>query len=315
MSAAAVLILAHDNPGHVRRLIGALGGLDVFLHVDARTADQVASAMTAGAPEVVLTPRHHTTRYRWSVVAAELDGLRSVLAGSAAEHIIVASGSCYPLVSVADLNDELASWRGLSRLELNPIPYEGWSHFSAIPDGGLHRFDRRFVRLRGKLVLIRGLPIPIGRRRVPSELRLQASSQWKIYARAHARALLAVLDERPDLVRFWSTAFVPEESCVASILSSPELVGPIAEQLRHDRTWYIDWRGSESGGHPRWLGIEDFGALHDARSQPRLRPEDPRERGENARKLFARKLDEHSGELAELIDEQLRAAEPRRIQP
>jgi hypothetical protein len=233
-----------------------------------------------------------------------------VLDRSAADHIVVASGSCYPLVSVVELEDELAQWRGLSRLELNPIPYDSWSQFSAIRDGGRHRFDRRFLTRGGEPVLVRGVPIPVARRKVPTELRLQASSQWKIYARAHARALLGVLDERPDLVRYWGTTFVPDESCAASILSSPELVGEIAEQLRHDRTWYIDWRGSESGGHPRWLAVEDFASLREARAQPALRPDDRRERGDAARKLFARKLGAESEELAERIDAELRDLRP-----
>jgi hypothetical protein len=308
MSGTAVLILAHENPCQVRRLIGALGGLDVFMHVDAKTDDDVFREMLADAPQVVLTPRHRSERKRWSAVEAELDGLRTVLDRSAAEHIVVASGSCYPLVGVGELEDELAQWRGRSRLELNPIPYTGWSQFSAIPDGGRHRFDLSFARLRGELVLIRGVPIPVGRRPVPASLLLQASSQWKIYARRHVRALLGVLDERPDLVRFWSTTFVPEESCAASILSSPALVGDVADELHHDRTWYIDWRGAEKhSGRPRWLGVEDFAGLRDATLAPPLRPDDPRERGDAARKLFARKLGENSTELVEQIDAELRA--------
>jgi hypothetical protein len=307
MSGTAVLILAHDNPCHVRRLIGALDGLDVFMHVDGKTEDGVVREMTADAPDVVLTPRRRIARMRWSAVEAELDGLRTVLDRSPAEHIVVASGSCYPLVSVGELQDELARWRGLSRIELNPIPYDGWSHFSAIADGGRHRFDRRFLTRGGEPVLVRSVPIPVGRRRVPEALTLQASSQWKIYAREHARTLLGVLDERPDLVRYWRTTYVPDESCVASILSSTALVGEVASELRHDRTWYIDWRGSESGGRPRWLGVEDFASLRDARLRPALQPDDPRERGESARKLFARKLGRDSTELVERIDAELRA--------
>jgi hypothetical protein len=125
MSAIAALILAHDNPRHVRRLIGALDGVDVFIHVDGKTDDVVVREMTVDAPDLVLTPRHRAARRRWSAVEAELDGLRTVLDRSGAEHIVVASGSCYPLVSVEELEDELAQWRGLSRIELNPIPYDG----------------------------------------------------------------------------------------------------------------------------------------------------------------------------------------------
>jgi hypothetical protein len=306
-SQVAVVILAHNNPGHVRRLIGALAGCDIFLHCDTKTPDDVLAAMTDGLPHVVLTPRFRTARANWGMVEGELAGIRTALERSDAEHIIVASGSCYPLVSTSDLKDELSDWRGLSRLELNPIPYAGWSTRVGGPDGGLWRFNRRFLKIRGRIVLVHhDYPIPIGRRAVPPALKLHASSQWKIYAREHARALLGALDDSPELVRFWRTAYAPDEICVASILASPELVGSVADELRHDRTWYINWYGMAVGGHPGWLGLEDFPQLELARARPRLQPDDDRERGQNSRKLFARKFGTDSDELLELIDQQLR---------
>src|SRR5450755_137586 len=111
---------------------------------------------------------------------------------------------CFPAAAIrssasARLQDELAIWRGLSRLQLDPIPYALWSRSSLIRDGGRHRFDLRFLARGGRVILVGGYPIPTGRRAVPDDLRLHASSQWKIYARDHAETLLRVLDERPDL--------------------------------------------------------------------------------------------------------------------
>jgi hypothetical protein len=303
----AVVILAHNNPAHVRRMTQALTGLDIFLHCDSKTSNGVLEMMTAGAPDIVLSPRYRTARASWGMLEGELAGIRIALERSRAEHIVVASGSCYPLVSVADLQDELASWRGLSRLELSPIPYHAWSFRSGEPDGGLWRFNRRFLTIRGSMLLVyRGYPIPVGRREIPPMLSLHASSQWKIYAREHAQTLLRVLDEHPDLVRFWRGTFAVEESCVASILSSRELVGSVVDELRHDRTWYIDWRGKEVGGHPRWLDIGDFPRLKIERNLPPLQPDDDRARGDTSRKLFARKFGVGSDDLLDLIDRELR---------
>jgi hypothetical protein len=208
---------------------------------------------------------------------------------------------------MSDLQDEMRAWRGLSRLELSPIPYRNWSYRSGPPDGGMWRFNRRFLALGSQLVLLPGgYPIPIGRRSIPASLNLHASSQWKIYARAHADAALRVLAERRDLVRFWRRAYAPDESCLASILSSRELVGDVAEQLRHDRTWYIDWRGKDMGGHPRWLDMSDFPRLELERRRPALRPDDPREFGDIARKLFARKFAPDAADVLQRIDDELR---------
>ena len=203
MSASvAVVILAYADPAQVRRLIGALAGVEVFLHCDAQTPDDVLAAMVEGASDVRLVPRKNTVRASWGVVQGELAGLRAVLEGSATEHIVIISGSCYPLVSMAELTDQLADWRGRSRMELNPLPKPDWSFPIGRPDGGMWRFNRRFLTIGGRTVLVRGLPVPLGRRTIPPELRLHACSQWKIYARAHARKLLEVIEARGDLVRY-----------------------------------------------------------------------------------------------------------------
>jgi Core-2/I-Branching enzyme len=306
----AAVVLAHDDPPKVRRLLEALEGMDVFLHCDASTPDGLVRAMLAGAgPRVVAVPRRRTTLYSWSLVEAELAGLRLAVQRTGAEHVIVMSGACYPLVSVAELEDELSRWRGLTRMRLDPIPHEAWST-PRNHDGGLWRFRRRYVTLRGQLMWLGGVPLRAQRRAIPRELRLHASSQWKIYARGHAAALLAALDDRPDLVRFWSTTFVPDESCAASILQSPELVGPIVEEVRDDLPWLIEWPEPERRFHPRWLGEQDFGlveAEHSAQSRhPDDTPKCARDR-DRFRKLFARKVSSRATRLLDRIDSELRA--------
>lgn len=307
-SSVAVVILAHNNPPQVRRLVRALAGLDVVLHCDSKTPDDVFAAMTDGLPDLVLAPRFRTAWAQWGMVEGELAGIRTALAHSQAEHIVVASGSCYPLVSVGELEDELRGWRGFSRLELYPIPYHpNWSTRLGGPDGGLWRFNRRFLRIGNRLVLARGVyPIPLGRRTVPATLNLHCAGQWKIYAREHAQTLLRVLDDRPDLVRFWRGGYTADETCVATMLSSPELVGSVAEQLRYDRSWFIDWYGEGFGGHPRWLDPGDFPRLQLNRARRPLQPDDERERSADSRKLFARKFRPDADELLDRIDEELR---------
>jgi hypothetical protein len=301
----AVIMIAHENPAQLRRLIETLDGLDVFLHYDRKTRADVAAAIPEGKPDVFVLPRRDTARMSWSLVEVELAGLQAVLERSRAEHIVVISGSCYPLVSVSDMQDELAGWRGLSRLELNPVPRSLWDYPIGRPDGGLWRFNRRFLTLRGQIVTFRELPIPLWHRDIPPELRLHGCSQWKIYARSHASKLLSVLNRWPDLVRYWRSTYAPEESAVASILTSPALVGSVADELRHNRMSYIDW-SENKGGHPRWLELADFPALREARTLPALRPEDPHELGDDARRLFARKFKAGSGELLDRIDAELR---------
>ena len=303
MSAAvAAVILAHDQPERVRHLIGALDGIEIALHCDARTPDADLATMVDGTHGVHLVRRFRTARASWALVEAELAGLRAVLDNTAAEHIIVMSGSCYPLFGTDYLVEEITGWGRRSRLNVLPIPNEHWNH-PRESDGGRWRFDRRFLSVGNRPILAaeRPIPIPLLRRRLPKSMLLQASSQWKIYSRSHTEILLRLLDDRPDLVRFWRATYAPEESCVASILTSPVLVGDVADEIADDLPWYIDWRGSnELGGHPRWLDVDDLPQIEQARHGARDESEmPPRDR---TPKLFARKIGKGGEELIERID-------------
>ena len=69
----AVVILAHDKPGHLHRLVKALDGLPIFLHVDAGTSPEMHHEMTDGLPQRVrLLPRVSSGWASFGLVEAEL---------------------------------------------------------------------------------------------------------------------------------------------------------------------------------------------------------------------------------------------------
>jgi Core-2/I-Branching enzyme len=306
MHPPAAIILAHNDPTAVRRLIGSLEGLEILLHCDRRSPLSVFAEMVKGAEgHIRVLPRMRTGYYSWGVVEAELAALRVALESTRAEHIIVMSGSCYPLVSMGELQEELARWSSKTRMKLSSLPHHGWNT-KRNPDGGMWRFRRRFVTFRSQIVYVGSIPLRTVRREPPAELQLKASSQWKIYSRPHALALLSVLDGRPDLVKFWRTTLLPDESCAASILSSPELVGTLSEDVCDDSPWYIDWKNADPPEHPCWLTVDDFPSLVAARAAPPRPPvkfvDDP----SAYRKLFARKVSSRDSALLDMIDELLR---------
>lgn len=305
----AVILLAYDDPMQVRRLIGALSGLDIFLHCDGRSSARVCAEMTEGAPaRLRLLPRRPTGWGDWSILDAEFRGLRAALDATTAEHFVVASGSCYPLISVPDLQDDLAGWRDLSRFRLFPLPFSGWNT-SRLRDGGLRRLRWRYLTVKDHSVYVGRSPVPLYPRKLPPGLAPYGHSSWRIYARRHAARLLEVLDSRPDLVRFFRTSHIPHESCPGSILRSPALVGTIAEQIRHDCPWHIDWPDPDGGvpaSRPRFLSLTDLPALRALQARPRRPADTPDAEAENYRRLFARKLRSTEPELADAIDEELR---------
>ncbi|MDO8122278.1 beta-1,6-N-acetylglucosaminyltransferase [Isoptericola sp. b490] len=275
----ACVVLAHDQPDQLHRLLAALDPLPVFLHVDARTPDPVAAAMTRDLPERVrLLPRVATAWATFGAVQAELAGYRAAVAETSATHVALLSGSDYPLLSTADLRAVLTPLIGRSITYVAPLPIPQWGM-----SGGLGRL--RYYHWAWRRHVIR-LPIP---RRLPRGLSLAGGPTQKVLAREHADAVVRAVDRRPELVRFWRRAWAPDETFVATLLSTPSLVPGYADHHLHELAWLIDWRQANIKGPP-WLTMEHLPFLQEGRTVP----------AGSLPKLFARKF--HSTLSAELLD-------------
>lgn len=258
MSSLAAVIIAHQDGEHLRRLAHALDDVPIFLHCDRRASRQVIEpAMVESGNRISLLPRTATTPASWALVEAELAGLSAAIRSTNAEHVAVLSGSDYPLVEMTQLGDELQGHRGQSLLQTQPLPLAAWGT-KRHPDGGLWRSRTRFLTYNNRPLRISGVPLrsPFPRR-IPAGLTLHASAQWKVLSRRHVRALFDALSDRPDLRTFWRSTFVPEESCIASILASSELVGGLAHSVHDALPWHMRWEPPGSP-HPAWLKLEDL---------------------------------------------------------
>jgi hypothetical protein len=234
-----------------------------------------------------------------------LDSLREAVRWTDARHIAVLSGADYPLVSMPDLVDELDRWNGRTWISNVPLPHSSWDT-PRHPDGGLWRIKYRYLTHRNQVLFWRAYPLrwPL-RRAIPADLTLRAASHWKIYSREHVVGLLKVAEQRPDLLRFWRTTLVPEESFAASMLASTRLFGQAALPPSTSSAWYLDWN-SENAGHPRWLTDSDFDRLKSARWATRLDPASGPVPGDDYRKLFARKFRSSESSVLDRVDEELR---------
>ena len=265
----AAIILAHSDPVHVRRLVTALGDIPIFLHCDARTEPKTAQAMLSNLPHHVrVVSRRRTSLASWSLVLAELDALRLALTTTQAEHVILTSGTDYPLVPMEHVARVLRDWSGQSYFWNTPIPYRRWDT-ARHEDGGRWRFQHRFLTHGDQLIYLGDIPVRIPwKRQIPAGLELRAASQWKIYCHDDVRRLLHIVDSQAELLRFWRSTLIPEESFAASVLASRSLVG--SEALRPCRAdgWLIRWP-EDNADHPAWLATEDFDSLAlAARAEP-----------------------------------------------
>jgi len=301
MTEVAAVILGHTDPSQARRLIDALPDVPVFLHWDAKSRGE--DGPPDGLPARVHAVQARDTRLSsWSLVRAELTALDDALRRTRAGHIAVLSGADYPLVPVPELVDALTAWGDRSFLYNRAMPYPPWST-PRHDDGGLWRLRRRFVVRNDNVVAPGGQPLRWpGRRELPVGLVPRAASQWKIYSNRDGLRLLRALDHDPALVRFWRTSFIPDESCAASILASPDLVGNEPLPLCAANAWHYDF--PPGGDHPRTLSRDDLPALRELRHAPLIAPALPIHEKPPFpyRRFFVRKVTSSAGRLCDDLD-------------
>ncbi len=249
------VVLAHDDPRHLRRLIAALDPFPVYVHCDLRTPRDTFEQMITDLPKRCLVLDRVATGWaRWGIVDAEIAGYRTALADPGVSHIALLTGSDYPLASTVEISAFLAQHRGESLTLFHPLPYPLWGR-----SGGIARIRFRHWAYRKHMIR---LPVP---RRLPSAVVLAGGSMSKILARKHAEAVVTAYDAHPDLVRLWRRSWCPDETFVPSVLSTPEFAPGWAQEHVDRSMWWIGWDDS-SRKSPPWLGIEQFDTLARARA-------------------------------------------------
>lgn len=248
------IVLAHDDPVQVRRLIAALDPFPVFLHCDARAPEDTWRAMTHDLPaRCTLLPRRATPWARWPVVQVEIDAFRTALAAAPElTHLAVLSGADYPLVSTERISAFLAEQLGRSILTMKPLPYANWGR-----SGGYSRLRFPHTSFRRQIV---PLPFP---RRLPAGIAFAGGEHWKILARDHAQAVVEVADTRPDLLAFWKRSWASDETFVPSVLNTPAFVPGFAADHIDDDAWYIAWNRPRQQSPP-FLDVDDLATLEAA---------------------------------------------------
>jgi hypothetical protein len=200
-------------------------------------------------------------------------------------HVMVLSGQDYPLATADDLRDFFAADAVSSFVAYWKLPHPIWG-----PSGGMDRLRWWQLPVRGRRVR---LPI---RRSLPDGVQPYGSPMyWALTAEA-VREVLRVRAARPDLVRFYRHAWIPDEMFVATVvMNSPHREAVVRESLTYTR-----W--PEAGGaHPAVLGADELDALAEAAAGPCDTG------GWARRKLFARKFDGADPAVLDAIDARLLA--------
>ncbi len=184
----AYFILAHHRPQQLRWLVEALarpGGAQrdtVFLHIDRKSMLglkpgrrgiwQMAKALAAEHPNVILMRPRFTNWGGWSLARIQLDAIDAALEASAGwSHFVNLSGQCYPIKPIEQIRQALAADPDQVFVQLR--------HLSTLPADDWHLRWHPMVELPHRAVKLKGPRPP------PADFELAyKGSQWSILPRA-----------------------------------------------------------------------------------------------------------------------------------
>lgn len=219
MARIAYVLLCHKDPDGIiaqaRRLTAA--GDYVAIHFDARARpadyDRIRTALADNADVVFARRRIRCGWGEWSLVAATLEATRAAVdAFPRATHFYLLSGDCMPIKSAeyahAFLDREEADF-----IESFDFLKSDWIKTGIKEERLIYRHwfnERSHKRLfYASMNLQRRLGLA---RRVPADLQIQIGSQWWCLRRRTVEAVLAFADRRPDVMRFFRTSWIPDET-------------------------------------------------------------------------------------------------------
>jgi hypothetical protein len=157
--------------------------------------------------------RHRCGWGEWSLVAATLSAIRAAVAAfPRATHFYLMSGDCWPIKTAQHARAFLDE-RDADFIESHDFFTSGWIKTGMVEDRLVYRhlFNERaqpkrfYTAYRAQKRL--GL-----KRRIPNDLRMMIGSQWWCLRRRTIEAILAFCDARRDVLRFFKTTWIPDET-------------------------------------------------------------------------------------------------------
>ncbi len=266
-TAIAFLVLAHDQPEHVGRMIRALQHPlhRFFVHIDKKSdAVQFRKKAAVEHAGVYFMTGRDRLEIRWGGFRMVEATLR--LIGRAWEHpehfgrFCLLSGADYPIKPLEAIRTAMAEDIEYMRVDRRLSNRPGGTHS--------HYIERFFFADRPVLKACR-LSGKFSRKPYEDTV-LYHGSQWWALSRRAVGYILAFLGQNPAYERFHRYVHCPDEIFFVSILKS----APFADRISHDfetgkpmeptlfGAHYIDWYSRSNGGKsPKVLTEEDYEKL------------------------------------------------------
>ncbi|MBT8153820.1 beta-1,6-N-acetylglucosaminyltransferase [Epibacterium ulvae] len=219
MAKIAYILLCHKDPEAVVQQANQLTAVGdyISIHFDARAPkadyDSIRKAL-ADNPNVAFAKKREKCGWgEWSLVQATLHALETAAQSfPRATHFYMVSGDCMA-IKTAEYAHRFLDQRDLDFVESFDFFESDWIKTGMKEDRLIYRhvFNERknkalfyaSVNLQRKLKLDR---------KIPADLQVQIGSQWWCLRRRTVERLLDFLKKRKDIIRFFRTTWIPDET-------------------------------------------------------------------------------------------------------
>ncbi|WDZ97918.1 beta-1,6-N-acetylglucosaminyltransferase [Herbaspirillum sp. WKF16] len=291
----AYLILAHNNPRLLSRLVGELSSerAGFFVHIDSK-ADIASFEALRAQPRVHFCERRVSGAWGdFSLVQATLDMMALAMRhDSGFTRVVLLSGSTLPVQPTGYIEDFFARQPDANFMEAFPMPNDDYGKSLGRLEHYWLRRARPLLRLKWSLQDLINKYAPLRDYRAAlGELQPMAGSQWWAVTGRACHYMLDYAAEHRRFVRFCHHVDCSDEFFFQTILGNSHLAGTLAPSIT-----YTNWRPNQMSPDT----LKEFHLEHFA--QPVVMNSAnhncPTPGGEV---LFARKFDEEPWEVVEAL--------------
>lgn len=219
MAKIAYILLCHKDPDAIIQQAGRLTatGDYIAIHFDARARSEdyraIRSAL-ADNPNVTFARRRIKCGWgEWSLVRATLNAIEAAVdAFPRATHFYMLSGDCMA-IKTAEYAHQFLDRNDKDFVESFDFFDSNWIKTGMKEDRLIYRhiFNERTQKRR--FYFAYELQKRLGlTRRIPADLQIQIGSQWWCLRRRTIEAILRMVRQRRDVMRFFATTWIPDET-------------------------------------------------------------------------------------------------------
>ncbi|MCB1337859.1 MAG: glycosyl transferase [Maritimibacter sp.] len=225
MARIAFILLSHKDPDAIvdqANRLTAVGDY-IAIHFDARAPkaeyDRIRAAL-AGNKNVAFARRRHKCGWgEWSLVAGTLEAVRAAAeAFPRATHFYMLSGDCMSIKS-AEFAHAFLDAEDVDYIESVDFFESDWIKTGIKEDRLIYRhwFNERTNKRLFYAALDWQKRLGL-KRRIPEDLQMMIGSQWWCLRRRTVEWILDFTRRRPDVMRFFRTTWIPDETFFQTIV-------------------------------------------------------------------------------------------------